>query len=110
MSGAPFSTFSKSRRQKTGSDTIPARVHGFLTEPTPKPVCDECVAEGASVPRENANLITEALGLTTDFAKARGTCSLCRHIRLVTRSLRYATRREAPRRRGRGMGRGGLTL
>ena len=87
-----------SYRRSLGSDTIPARVHRFLTERTPEPVCDECVAEGASVPRENANPITEALSLTTDFVKARGICSLCRHMRLVTRSLRYATRRAAARR------------
>lgn len=70
--------------------TIPERVYGFLRGRTPDPACDDCVAKGTGVPRENVNPLTTTLGLTTDFVKARGICSLCQGTKLVTRSLRYA--------------------
>ncbi len=70
--------------------TIPERVYGFLRERTPSPACDDCVSKGTGATRENINPLTQALGLTTDFSKERGICSLCQGSKLVTRSLRYA--------------------
>lgn len=70
--------------------TIPERVYGFIWQSTPAPVCDDCAAKATGVPRENVNPLTQTLGLTSDFAKARGTCTLCQASKLVTRSLRYA--------------------
>jgi hypothetical protein len=70
--------------------TIPERVHGFLTERTPSPICDDCVSKHTGAARENINPLTQALSLTTDFYKALGTCSLCHGAKLITRSLRYA--------------------
>ncbi len=70
--------------------TIPERVYGFLRGYTPQPVCDDCTAKLTGATRENVNPLTQALGLTSDFTKARGTCALCQGNKLVTRSLRYA--------------------
>ena len=71
-----------------GKGTIPERVYGYLRESTPSPICDDCVAKATGATRENVNPLTQALGLTSDFAKARGSCSVCHGSKLVTRSLR----------------------
>ena len=70
--------------------TTPERVYGFIRERTPAPICDDCVAKWTGAARENVNPLTQALGLTSDFTKERGTCSTCQGSKLVTRSLRYA--------------------
>lgn len=71
--------------------TVPERIHKFLTERTPEPICDDCIAERSDVsPRQQVNPIASALGLTTDFRRGHGTCSICKNDKLVTRSLRYA--------------------
>jgi hypothetical protein len=71
--------------------TIPQRIHEYLTSRTPARFCDDCIAKEAEIAqRQDVNPITGVLGLTTDFEKIRGTCSLCKHDeKLVTRSLRY---------------------
>jgi len=70
--------------------TSPERVHKFLTDRTPAPVCDDCIAKHTAVePRQQVNPITATLGLTTDFDRKRGTCSICKSDKLVTRSLRH---------------------
>jgi hypothetical protein len=76
-----------------GGMTNPERVHKFLTDRTPAPVCDDCIASNAAVtPRQQVNPIAGAFGLTTDFDRAKGTCTICKAEKLVTRSLRYAQR------------------
>ncbi|MEZ5765006.1 MAG: hypothetical protein R3D69_12675 [Xanthobacteraceae bacterium] len=70
--------------------TNPERVFGFLTKKTPWPVCDDCIGVHSDVsPRQQVNPIAAALGLTTDFHRARGECSMCKNEKLVTKSLRY---------------------
>ena len=77
-----------SRRAGTGG-TNPARVYRLLREHTPERICDDCLAKETGIARENVNPLTEALGLTTDFEKRRGACSVCKSdTKLVTRSLR----------------------
>ncbi len=91
MSDKSFRTFSFPRGRSGSGATNPERVYRFLRERTPAPLCDDCIAEGAEVsPRQQINPITASLGLTTDFDKVHGTCSLCKNDKLVTRSLRYA--------------------
>jgi hypothetical protein len=68
----------------------PPRVYGVLREHTPKAICDDCVAKETNVGRTSVNPWTEILGLTTDFDKKHGKCSICQAEKLVTRSLRYA--------------------
>ena len=71
--------------------TIPEPVYAFLRDRTPASVCDDCLAKQADVSqRQTVNTIASAFGLTTDFARQNGTCSLCHGEKLVTRSLRYA--------------------
>ena len=71
--------------------TGPERVHKFLTARTPAPVCDDCIAAHADVsPRQQVNPIAATLGLTTDFSRDKGNCSMCKADKLVTRSLRFA--------------------
>lgn len=70
--------------------TNPERVYEFLTENTPKPICDDCIGKRTEISREVVNPLTAALGLTTDFDKKDGTCDLCKNNKLVTRSLRYS--------------------
>lgn len=66
------------------------QVFQFLTERTPPPVCDDCVALQTEIsPRQQVNVIARALGLTTDFDRAQGVCSICKSEKLVTRSLRH---------------------
>ena len=71
--------------------TNPERIYKFLRERTPAPVCDDCVASHAEVsPRQQVNPVATALGLTTDFGRGKGTCSICHDDnKLVTRSLRH---------------------
>jgi hypothetical protein len=85
MSGQPFRTSST-----TTGGTNPTRVYRALRERTPEAVCDDCLAEETGVGRQSVNPWTEILGLTTDFDKKHGKCSVCQNEKLVTRSLRYA--------------------
>jgi hypothetical protein len=45
--------------------TNPERIYAYLTQRTPSPICDDCIAAGAEVsPRQQVNPIASALGLT----------------------------------------------
>jgi hypothetical protein len=69
--------------------TNPERIYSFLRQHAPASICDDCLAKHAQVePRQQVNPIASALGLTTDFTRAKGACSLCKGEKLVTRSLR----------------------
>jgi hypothetical protein len=68
----------------------PERVYGFLRDRAPDPVCDDCIAKGTGASRETVNPLTHTLGLTRDFDKVRGRCSMCHGAKLVTRSLQQA--------------------
>ncbi len=71
----------------------PETIYRFLTDRTPIPFCDDCLAEQTDItPRQQINVIARALGLTTDFDRAHGACSVCHSEKLTTRSLRHANR------------------
>jgi hypothetical protein len=91
MSDQPIRTFSFPKGRSRGRLNIPERVHAFLVEHTPKPICDDCIAKGVDTNRETVNPLTNILGLTSDFSKRNdGICSLCKGIKQVTWSRRYA--------------------
>ena len=69
------------------SGTNPEKVFKFLRDHTPAPICDDCIAKGINARREPVNVMTAVLGLTREFDKRHGTCSLCKNDKLVTRSL-----------------------
>lgn len=76
--------------------SIPERVYNLLRQHTPAPICDDCIAKHAEIaPRQQVNPIATALGLTTDFARVKGACSMCKIEKLVTRSLRYSSNTRA---------------
>jgi hypothetical protein len=77
------------RRSGTG-ETNPARVYRVLRERTPEAICDGCLEKETRVGTSSVNPWTEILGLTSDFDKRHGKCSVCQGEKLVTRSLRYA--------------------
>jgi hypothetical protein len=69
----------------------PGRIHVFLTRHEPKPFCDDCIAKELGLARRQlVQPITAALGLTTDYRKEKGTCSLCKSEKPITRSVRHA--------------------
>ncbi|MCL4211661.1 MAG: hypothetical protein KJZ68_13485, partial [Phycisphaerales bacterium] len=67
----------------TGSN--PERVVAALRSSPGRPLCDDCIALLAGIKNRVAvNPIATALGLTTDFARDRGTCGRCSERKLVT--------------------------
>ena len=79
-------------RAGEGTMDNPEKVYAFLREHTPARFCDDCIRARAGIQaRAAVSPIAGALGLTTDFHRARGVCSICKkQTKLVTRSLRYA--------------------
>ncbi len=74
--------------------THPEAIYRLLVKFAPEAVCDDCISRGADIhPRQQVNPIASALGLTNDFERKRGTCSVCKSEKLVTRSLRAERRR-----------------
>jgi len=85
---------------KISRGNTPEKIYQFLKERTPSPFCDDCITKGAEITlsaRQQVTVITRALGLTTDFDRAKGpACSDCgKSSNDVTRSLRYAKAAEA---------------
>jgi len=71
----------------------PEQIHRLLTDRTPEPLCDDCIATVSGIsPRQQINVIARSFGLTTDFDRAHGKCAKCGGDKLVTRSLRHAYR------------------
>jgi hypothetical protein len=68
----------------------PELIFRFLTDRIPAPFCDDCIAAQTGVsPRQQVHPIATAFGLTTDFSRVKGVCSLCKNDKLVTKALRY---------------------
>jgi hypothetical protein len=63
----------------------PETIHRFLVALAPAPCCDHCIARRTEIAASQVNPIAIAFGLTTDFQRARGKCTVCQRRKLVTR-------------------------
>lgn len=70
------------------SGNIAERVAGFLREQRGRAYCDDCLVGKAKLKRrQQANRVTMALAVTSDFARASGECAACHEpAKLVTRA------------------------
>lgn len=58
------------------------QIVGFLQKNRPKPYCDDCIADELKLKRrQRAQRVTIALGLTNDYLREQGVCSICKHDR-----------------------------
>jgi hypothetical protein len=67
------------------------QIVGFLQKNKPKAYCDDCITEELGLKRrQRAERVTLPLGLTSDFERAKGVCSVCQNDlpKYVTRALR----------------------
>jgi hypothetical protein len=67
---------------------VAQRVNDWISERRPKPVCDNCIVRGLELSvQAHAAQITAALGTTSDFARVKGTCAICKNERVVTKAV-----------------------
>jgi len=60
--------------------TNPEQIVGFLQRNKAKTFCDDCLASELQLARrQEAAVITATLGLTSDYVRERGTCSICKN-------------------------------
>jgi hypothetical protein len=65
----------------------PEKVYELLSENPDAALCDRCVADGAGIPSwEDVGIIVCTLGLTRDFQRFQGICSVCRKSGYVTKA------------------------
>ncbi|GGN51364.1 hypothetical protein GCM10011349_23880 [Novosphingobium indicum] len=65
----------------------PQEVNDFITDHSPNPVCNKCIANGLGWSNDAAHpaQITGALATTSDFVQETGTCSICKDSKKVIR-------------------------
>jgi hypothetical protein len=68
---------------------VPEQIANFIRDGAGRAFCDDCVQQMLDLKqRQTVQPITSALGLTSDFRRARGACSACgRHDKLVTEAV-----------------------
>ena len=67
---------------------IAERVAGFLRERRGQPYCDDCLFRELRLSRrQQANRVTMALGVTSEFQRAPGPCSGCAEEKKVTSAI-----------------------
>jgi hypothetical protein len=63
--------------------TNPEQIVGYLQKNKPRAFCDDCLAgELQFARRQEAAVITATLGLTSDYVRQRGACSICKNDKL----------------------------
>jgi len=66
------------RGNQSDRRSIPARVRDFLRERPGQIYCDTCIQERLGLKwRQQAQLITATLGVTSEFDRGRWVCSIC---------------------------------
>lgn len=56
------------------------QIVGFLKRTSPKPVCDDCITDELKLARrQRAQRVTAALGLTVEYQREKGVCSICKN-------------------------------
>lgn len=56
------------------------QIVGFLKKNRPKAYCDDCIANELKLgSRQRAQRVTEVLGLTIEYRRERGVCSICKN-------------------------------
>ncbi len=67
--------------------SVPERVNRFLTE-RGTPICDRCIQQSLKLSLSSqVQQISSSLGTTRDFTREKGLCSICKHAKMVTRSV-----------------------
>jgi hypothetical protein len=76
--------------------SIPERIHDFLHDRLGRAYCDDCVQERLGLKwRQQVQMITATLAVTTLFARALGICSTCGQEKQVTRATKPAQGQDA---------------
>lgn len=66
------------RGDQSSRRSIPARVRDFLRDRPGRVYCDTCIQERLGLKwRQQAQLITATLGVTSEFDRGRWVCSTC---------------------------------
>lgn len=56
------------------------QIVGFLKRTSPRPICDDCIADELKLPRrQRAQRVTAALGLTVEYRREKGVCTTCKN-------------------------------
>lgn len=66
------------RGDQNGGRSVPARIRDFLRDKPGQVYCDTCIQELLGLKwRQQAQLITATLGVTSEFQRGRLVCSSC---------------------------------
>ena len=78
--------------------TVPERISDFLSRRRERRYCDTCIQERLGLKwRQQVQLITATLGVTTGFRRAFDRCCTCQEIKQVTHAVSAGPRGELPR-------------
>jgi len=68
---------------------VAEKINKYITSLRPSAVCDKCIvkAMGLTAHAHSAQ-ITAALGTTSDFRRANGTCAVCKNDRVTISATR----------------------
>ena len=70
------------RGDQVNRRSVPARVRDFLRDRPGRIYCDTCIQERLGLKwRQQAQLITATLGVTSEFDRGRWTCSTCGQVK-----------------------------
>src|SRR5277367_6242932 len=84
-------------RGAMSSMTIPERISEFLAQRQERMYCDTCIQERLGLRwRQQVQLITATLAVTTTFEREVNKCCTCQEIKQVTRAIRGANRTQPP--------------
>lgn len=67
---------------------IPEDVTAFLRNHPGIPYCDDCIQHNLQLKRrQQAQRVTGAISLTSDFVREKASCSECKEDKLVTKAV-----------------------
>ncbi len=69
--------------------TVPERVLNFLRDHLGETFCDDCIAKNVSANRYMAQQATLPFGLTSDFNRGHGKCTVCGSMKLVIKAVKH---------------------
>jgi hypothetical protein len=81
------------------SRSVPERINAFLKERKERPYCDSCIQESLGLKwRQQVQLITATLCVTSSFRRERGLCCNCKNHKQVIAAVNAspADRKAAP--------------
>ena len=64
---------------------IARKINDFVTARQPNAVCDGCIGRALNLSTQTSQM-TAALGTTSDFAREKGICAICKTKKVVIHS------------------------